>query len=78
MGKMSELHLGLQGIREVCENAPNPRPLPGGAEETLDNYNQRIGWILEFVNGIEEMLSGTSDFHSTPLKKALLNQENGR
>lgn len=61
MGKMSDLHLALQEIQSLCNNAPSPHCLHRDAHKVINNFENRIRLILRYVKDIENTLSGGPD-----------------
>jgi len=60
MGKMSDLSLALQGIKEICESAPDPNCSLEAAPNVLHEYDRRIGRIFCLARDIEKTLSSTT------------------
>ena len=67
MGKMSDLHLALQGIREQCNGAPSPRCQHTKVHKVLNDFENRICQILMYVKDIEDTLTGDAEL---PVEKA--------
>jgi len=61
MGKMSDLHLALQEIRNLCNGAPSPHCLHREAHKVINDFENRVCLILMYVKDIEDTLSGVKD-----------------